>query len=130
MWLGGGPEAGGTVEAPGREWAVIRVLREPQQAQKLLQAAGCCMGFEGGHMGSSEACPAGTSPWQLTPGPDTCRSQLQRSLFSALVVAWYSSACHVSGMLCPLTYGDRSLSPAELQALRWKDTWDILIRKS
>ncbi|XP_040819688.1 protein O-mannosyl-transferase 1 [Ochotona curzoniae] len=59
-----------------------------------------------------------------------CRSQLQRSLFSALVVAWYSSACHVSGMLCPLTYGDRSLSPAELQALRWKDTWDILIRKS
>ncbi|XP_004593736.2 protein O-mannosyl-transferase 1 [Ochotona princeps] len=59
-----------------------------------------------------------------------CRSQLQRSLFSALVVAWYSSACHVSSMLCPLTYGDRSLSPAELQALRWKDTWDILIRKS
>ncbi|KAK2120492.1 Protein O-mannosyl-transferase 1 [Saguinus oedipus] len=58
-----------------------------------------------------------------------CRSQLQRSVFSALVVAWYSSACHVSNMLRPLTYGDKSLSPEELKALRWKDSWDILIRK-
>ncbi|XP_046307603.1 protein O-mannosyl-transferase 1 isoform X3 [Marmota monax] len=58
-----------------------------------------------------------------------CRSQVQRSLFSALVIAWYSTACHVSNMLRPLTYGDRSLSPSELQALRWKDSWDILIRK-
>ncbi|NP_001361618.1 protein O-mannosyl-transferase 1 isoform l [Homo sapiens] len=58
-----------------------------------------------------------------------CRSQLQRSIFSALVVAWYSSACHVSNTLRPLTYGDKSLSPHELKALRWKDSWDILIRK-
>uniref|UniRef100_A0A8C3W3U5 Dolichyl-phosphate-mannose--protein mannosyltransferase n=1 Tax=Catagonus wagneri TaxID=51154 RepID=A0A8C3W3U5_9CETA len=58
-----------------------------------------------------------------------CRSQLQRSLFHALVVAWFASACHVSNMLRPLTYGDRSLSPSELRALRWKDSWDILIRK-
>ncbi|XP_077823598.1 protein O-mannosyl-transferase 1 isoform X8 [Macaca mulatta] len=58
-----------------------------------------------------------------------CRSQLQRSVFSALVVAWYSSACHVSHTLRPLTYGDKSLSPHELKALRWKDSWDILIRK-
>ncbi|XP_062063327.1 protein O-mannosyl-transferase 1 isoform X3 [Lepus europaeus] len=58
-----------------------------------------------------------------------CRSQLHKSLFSALVVAWFSSACHVSSTLRPLTYGDRSLSPGELQALRWKDSWDILIRK-
>ncbi|XP_069870975.1 protein O-mannosyl-transferase 1 isoform X1 [Dipodomys merriami] len=58
-----------------------------------------------------------------------CRSGLQRSLFSALVVAWYSSACHVSSTLRPLTYGDKSLSADELQALRWKDSWDILIRK-
>lgn len=57
------------------------------------------------------------------------RSQLQRSLFHALVVAWFASACHVSNMLRPLTYGDRSLSPSELRALRWKDSWDILIRK-
>ncbi|XP_076784601.1 protein O-mannosyl-transferase 1 isoform X2 [Arvicanthis niloticus] len=59
-----------------------------------------------------------------------CRSPLQKNVFSALVVAWYSSACHVSNMLRPLTYGDTSLSPGELQALRWKDSWDILIRKS
>ncbi|XP_028740517.1 protein O-mannosyl-transferase 1 isoform X2 [Peromyscus leucopus] len=57
-----------------------------------------------------------------------CRSQLQKNVFSALVVAWYSSACHVSNMLRPLTYGDTSLSPGELRALRWKDSWDILIR--
>nr|XP_042130845.1 protein O-mannosyl-transferase 1 isoform X3 [Peromyscus maniculatus bairdii] len=57
-----------------------------------------------------------------------CRSQLQKNVFSALVVAWYSSACHVSNMLRPLTYGDTSLSPVELRALRWKDSWDILIR--
>ncbi|XP_014718905.1 protein O-mannosyl-transferase 1 isoform X1 [Equus asinus] len=58
-----------------------------------------------------------------------CRSQLQRSLFSALVVAWYSCACHVFNTLRPLTYGDKSLSPGELRALRWKESWDILIRK-
>ncbi|XP_004713302.1 protein O-mannosyl-transferase 1 isoform X1 [Echinops telfairi] len=62
-------------------------------------------------------------------GDHLCRSQLQRSVFSALVVAWYSSACHVFSTLRPLTYGDTSLSPSELRALRWKDSWDILIRK-
>lgn len=59
-----------------------------------------------------------------------CRSQLQRSLFSALVAAWYSAACHVFNALRPLTYGDKSLSPSELKALRWRDSWDILIRKN
>ncbi|XP_034871472.1 protein O-mannosyl-transferase 1 isoform X3 [Mirounga leonina] len=58
-----------------------------------------------------------------------CRSPLLRSLFSGLVVAWYSCACHVFNTLRPLTYGDRSLSPSELKGLRWKDSWDILIRK-
>ncbi|KAM5299667.1 protein O-mannosyl-transferase 1 isoform 6-T6 [Ctenodactylus gundi] len=62
-------------------------------------------------------------------GDHLCRSQLQRSLFSALVVAWYSSACRTSYTLRPLTYGDRSLSPGDLQALRWRESWDILIRK-
>lgn len=45
------------------------------------------------------------------------------------MVAWYAAACHVFNALRPLTYGDRSLSPSELRALRWKDSWDILIRK-
>lgn len=57
------------------------------------------------------------------------RSQLHRSLFGALVVAWYSAACYVFHVLRPLTYGDTSLSPSDLQALRWKESWDILIRK-
>lgn len=56
-------------------------------------------------------------------------SRLRRSLFGALVVAWYSAACHVFSVLRPLTYGDESLSPSELQALRWKESWDILIRR-
>ncbi|XP_021117519.1 protein O-mannosyl-transferase 1 isoform X2 [Heterocephalus glaber] len=59
-----------------------------------------------------------------------CRSRVQRHLFSTLVVAWYSVACHVSNKLRPLTYGDSSLTPGELLALRWRDSWDILIRKS
>ncbi|XP_006892500.1 PREDICTED: protein O-mannosyl-transferase 1 isoform X2 [Elephantulus edwardii] len=58
-----------------------------------------------------------------------CRSKLQSRVFSALVVAWYSSACHVFNTLRPLTYGDTSLSTSELKALRWKDSWNILIRK-
>ncbi|XP_037348823.1 protein O-mannosyl-transferase 1 isoform X2 [Talpa occidentalis] len=58
-----------------------------------------------------------------------CRSQLQRSLFHALVVAWFSAACQVFNTLRPLTYGDKSLSPGELKALRWRESWDILIRK-
>ncbi|XP_006754245.1 PREDICTED: protein O-mannosyl-transferase 1 [Myotis davidii] len=62
-------------------------------------------------------------------GEHLCRSQLHRSLFGALVVAWYSAACHMFNMLRPLTYGDKSLSPSDLQALRWKESWDILIRK-
>ncbi|KAF6126512.1 protein O-mannosyltransferase 1 [Phyllostomus discolor] len=62
-------------------------------------------------------------------GEHLCRSELQRSLFGALVVAWYSAACRVFAVLRPLTYGDTPLSPSELQALRWRDSWDILIRK-
>ncbi|KAG8509482.1 Protein O-mannosyl-transferase 1 [Galemys pyrenaicus] len=58
-----------------------------------------------------------------------CRSQLQRSLFHGLVVAWFAAACHVFLTLRPLTYGDRPLPPGELQALRWRESWDILIRK-
>lgn len=69
--------------------------------------------------------PASLTPVLLRPR----RSELQRSVFGALVVAWYSAACHVFNSLRPLTYGDRSLPPSELEALRWKDSWDILIRK-
>lgn len=54
---------------------------------------------------------------------------MQRNIFHALVVVWYSIACHVFISLRPLTYGDRSLSDSELQALRWRASWDILIRK-
>ncbi|XP_054440807.1 protein O-mannosyl-transferase 1 isoform X2 [Pteronotus mesoamericanus] len=61
-------------------------------------------------------------------GEHLCRSELWRSLFGAVVVAWFSAACHVFNVLRPLTYGDTPLSASELQALRWKESWDILIR--
>ncbi|XP_021564323.1 protein O-mannosyl-transferase 1 [Carlito syrichta] len=74
-------------------------------------------------------CDLPEEAWLRWRAARACRSALQRSLFSALVVAWFSSACHVSHTLRPLTYGDKSLSPDELRALRWKASWDILIRK-
>lgn len=71
----------------------------------------------------------GTGSLMPVPCRGARRTQLLRSLFGALLVAWYSCACHVFNALRPLTYGDKSLSPSELKALRWKDSWDILIRK-
>uniref|UniRef100_A0A8C0GFQ0 Protein O-mannosyl-transferase 1 n=1 Tax=Chelonoidis abingdonii TaxID=106734 RepID=A0A8C0GFQ0_CHEAB len=58
-----------------------------------------------------------------------CRSQLPKNMFSALIVAWFSSIYLVYRTFSPLTYGEPILSAAELRALRWKDSWDILIRK-
>lgn len=87
-----------------------------------------CQGWQEESSREAGGGDSGEEPASLTRGR-ACRSQLQRSLFSALVVAWYSSACHVFNTLRPLTYGDKSLSPSELKALRWKDSWDILIRK-
>lgn len=45
------------------------------------------------------------------------------------MVAWFSSIYLVYRKLSPLTYGEPALSAAELRTLRWKDSWDILIRK-
>ncbi|KAM4696051.1 protein PRRC2B [Rhinophrynus dorsalis] len=57
------------------------------------------------------------------------RSEALRNTFSALVGVWMCSVFLTYRRLCPLTYGDPPLSPAELRGLRWKDSWDILIRK-
>uniref|UniRef100_H3BD43 Protein O-mannosyl-transferase 1 n=1 Tax=Latimeria chalumnae TaxID=7897 RepID=H3BD43_LATCH len=56
-------------------------------------------------------------------------SSVHRSTFSALVLAWISSLYLVYHSFCPLTYGRPSLSASELESLRWKESWDILIRK-
>ncbi|XP_028918288.1 protein O-mannosyl-transferase 1 isoform X1 [Ornithorhynchus anatinus] len=58
-----------------------------------------------------------------------CRSGLQRSTFSSLIVVWFSSVNLVFHTFSPLTYGEQPLSASELKALRWKESWDILIRK-
>uniref|UniRef100_A0A669QPV9 dolichyl-phosphate-mannose--protein mannosyltransferase n=2 Tax=Phasianus colchicus TaxID=9054 RepID=A0A669QPV9_PHACC len=57
-----------------------------------------------------------------------CRSLLSKSMFSALTVAWFSSVCFAYRTFSPVTYGE-PLSVAELKDLRWKDSWNILIRK-
>lgn len=101
----------------GWGWSKAAVAGAPERPLGAQAAAG-------GH-GRSEDEPAP----HAAPCSGACRSQPQRALFSALVVAWYSSACHVFNALRPLTYGDKSLSPSQLEALRWKASWDILIRK-
>ncbi|XP_059684640.1 protein O-mannosyl-transferase 1 isoform X2 [Gavia stellata] len=58
-----------------------------------------------------------------------CRSLLLTSMFSALIVAWFSSVYLVYCTFSPVTYGEPSLSVTELKDLRWKDSWNILIRK-
>ncbi|XP_042193224.1 protein O-mannosyl-transferase 1 isoform X1 [Callorhinchus milii] len=56
-------------------------------------------------------------------------SSVLRNTFNALMVAWLSSVYMVYRTFSPLTYGVRPLLASELNALRWKDNWDILIRK-
>ncbi|XP_042334681.1 protein O-mannosyl-transferase 1 [Sceloporus undulatus] len=58
-----------------------------------------------------------------------CRSQLSKSMHSAFAVAWFSSVYFTYHTFRPLTYGEPPLSTAELQNLRWKDSWDILIKR-
>lgn len=57
------------------------------------------------------------------------RSSVSRNTFSAVVLAWISSVYFVYQTFSPLTYGYPALSASQLTALRWKDSWDILIRK-
>lgn len=57
------------------------------------------------------------------------RSDTLQNTFSAVLLVWMSAVILTFSKLCPLTYGEPALSPQELRSLRWKDTWDILIRK-
>ncbi|CAN2390589.1 O-mannosyl-transferase 1 [Pristimantis euphronides] len=57
------------------------------------------------------------------------RSDSLQKTFCAVLLVWMSSVVLTFSKLCPLTYGTPALSPQELRGLRWKDTWNILIRK-
>ncbi|GCC17208.1 hypothetical protein chiPu_0017482 [Chiloscyllium punctatum] len=57
------------------------------------------------------------------------RSSISRNTFNAVMLAWISSIYLVYQTFSPLTYGYPALSAAELTGLRWKDNWDILIRR-
>ncbi|XP_030647311.1 LOW QUALITY PROTEIN: protein O-mannosyl-transferase 1 [Chanos chanos] len=57
------------------------------------------------------------------------RSQSQRGAFGGTLLAVLSSVYLSYRTLSPLTYGQPELSSEELAALRWRDSWDILLRK-
>nr|XP_033816611.1 protein PRRC2B-like isoform X5 [Geotrypetes seraphini] len=57
------------------------------------------------------------------------RAVALKQILSAVVVAGLSSVFMVFRTFSPLSYGQPTLSAAELQELRWKDSWDILVRK-
>ncbi|XP_053551707.1 protein O-mannosyl-transferase 1 [Bombina bombina] len=57
------------------------------------------------------------------------RSEVLKNTFSALLAVWMSSIFMTFWKLSPLTYGDPALTPEELRSLRWKHSWDILIRQ-
>ncbi|XP_069093187.1 protein O-mannosyl-transferase 1 isoform X1 [Pleurodeles waltl] len=52
-----------------------------------------------------------------------------KTAFCCVVTAWFSSVYMVYQTFSPLTYGQPALPASELGALRWKESWDILIRK-
>ncbi|XP_073496794.1 protein O-mannosyl-transferase 1 isoform X3 [Phyllobates terribilis] len=57
------------------------------------------------------------------------RSDTLQNTFTAVLLVWMSCIVLIFGKLSPITYGEPALEPQELRSLRWKDTWDILIRK-
>uniref|UniRef100_A0A8C1N0E1 Protein O-mannosyl-transferase 1 n=1 Tax=Cyprinus carpio TaxID=7962 RepID=A0A8C1N0E1_CYPCA len=57
------------------------------------------------------------------------RSPAQRKAFGVVILAVLCSVYVSYHNLSPLTYGQPALSSDELAALRWRESWDILLRK-
>ncbi|KAI2664416.1 Protein O-mannosyl-transferase 1 [Labeo rohita] len=57
------------------------------------------------------------------------RSPAQRKAFGGVILAVLCSVYVSYHNLSPLTYGQPALSSDELAALRWRESWDILLRK-
>ncbi|KAM3868389.1 protein O-mannosyl-transferase 1 [Diretmus argenteus] len=57
------------------------------------------------------------------------RCLTQRGTFCVCVLAGGFSVFLSYQTFCPLTYGSPELSANQLQALRWRDSWDILYRR-
>ncbi|XP_076854170.1 protein O-mannosyl-transferase 1 isoform X2 [Brachyhypopomus gauderio] len=57
------------------------------------------------------------------------RSPSHRKAFSGVVLAALCSVYLCYRTFCPLTYGQPELTAQQLASLRWKDSWDILLRK-
>ncbi|XP_059406116.1 protein O-mannosyl-transferase 1 isoform X2 [Carassius carassius] len=57
------------------------------------------------------------------------RSSAQRKAFGGVILAFLCSVYVSYHNLSPLTYGQPALSSDELAALRWRESWDILLRK-
>uniref|UniRef100_A0A8C2JK82 Protein O-mannosyl-transferase 1 n=1 Tax=Cyprinus carpio TaxID=7962 RepID=A0A8C2JK82_CYPCA len=57
------------------------------------------------------------------------KSPAQRKAFGVVILAVLCSVYVSYHNLSPLTYGQPALSSDELAALRWRESWDILLRK-
>lgn len=57
------------------------------------------------------------------------RSPAQRKAFGGVILAVLCSVYVSYRNLSPLTYGWPALTSDELAALRWRESWDILLRK-
>ncbi|XP_042580590.1 protein O-mannosyl-transferase 1-like [Cyprinus carpio] len=57
------------------------------------------------------------------------RSPAQRKAFGGVILGVLCSVYVSYHNLSPLTYGQPALSSDELAALRWRESWDILLRK-
>ncbi|XP_053337154.1 protein O-mannosyl-transferase 1 [Clarias gariepinus] len=59
----------------------------------------------------------------------TLRSPAYKKAFGGVILAALCSVYICYRTFSPLTYGQSELSSEQLDALRWRDTWDILVHK-
>ncbi|XP_038054407.1 protein O-mannosyl-transferase 1-like [Patiria miniata] len=57
------------------------------------------------------------------------RTSAQRSIFTALVVVFFSSVLAAWHNLMPFTYGHTALTAEEIVSTKWMDTWAFLIQR-
>lgn len=57
------------------------------------------------------------------------KSLILKTIFSAILVSWLASAVYVYLKFSVLSYGTTPLSAQDIQELRWKPTWDLIIHR-
>ena len=52
-----------------------------------------------------------------------------RLIMYLIISVWMAAAVHIFNSFSHLSFGNYPLSADEVKALRWKDTWDLIIHK-